>query len=696
MRAARRSLHARPSLAAGERLYVVGRQDGTFPPTGWHLAGEMGGVWAHPFRLARGFALRLAADGGSPRLWRATAYRQERLGARLRGPGPGGVLVERRDHAASDAPVLWVRVRLRAPAERALRLDVRVDVAPHLRMVWPAPEPPTPQEGPSGAEGSAPVRVWSRRGVGGLAATLVGGSGARFRGGPDRGRWRTSVNLAAGACADLHLLLAAGPDGTDAADTLSAWWQGRSAAVRARARAEAAADRAGRVRLGDARTTRALADLGRSSRWLAARVPGVGRGVTAGLADYPWWFGCDGAFIALGLLGAGQPALARDTLEVVAHAGREGSAAWPRIPHEVTTLGEVVHAGNPVETAHWVWAACHYVRLTGDLAFARRHYPAMRAGLASLLATGSLPSGYGIMEIAGLDQRLVDTAAYTWAALRGLAALAADLEREADAAELRGQAERVRQAVESGLWLEPEGVYADWRASAPGAEATHGILAYARRHGGEAAAARVAADLARLGPEPTASRPFGNWVTLAPLAVGLAAPERARRALTALRRSPARLRSGLRLSESVRERPMTISTLVAAAAAARYGDADLALSFLQAVTSASGRVVPRAITEFLPEGGCFLQAWTLYARWVIVHDLLGVRVDAVGRRVRMRPPRPLPVTVAVDALPVGDARLSLRAEGGRAAVHIDRPGWQAERDGGPREALSPGRWQPLS
>lgn len=39
-------LNLKRYVAAGDRAYVVGVQDGTFPPIGWHISGHMGGVWA--------------------------------------------------------------------------------------------------------------------------------------------------------------------------------------------------------------------------------------------------------------------------------------------------------------------------------------------------------------------------------------------------------------------------------------------------------------------------------------------------------------------------------------------------------------------------------------------------------------------------------------------------------------------------
>ncbi len=39
---------ASPFVAAGDRVYLIGHQDGTFPDLGWHVGGEMGGICLHP------------------------------------------------------------------------------------------------------------------------------------------------------------------------------------------------------------------------------------------------------------------------------------------------------------------------------------------------------------------------------------------------------------------------------------------------------------------------------------------------------------------------------------------------------------------------------------------------------------------------------------------------------------------------
>ncbi len=46
---------ASPYITAGNRVYSVGHQNGSFPEIGWHIKDEMGGIWNHPIKLMDGF-----------------------------------------------------------------------------------------------------------------------------------------------------------------------------------------------------------------------------------------------------------------------------------------------------------------------------------------------------------------------------------------------------------------------------------------------------------------------------------------------------------------------------------------------------------------------------------------------------------------------------------------------------------------
>src|SRR3982751_748525 len=59
----------RRSLVVGSRFYAMGAEDGSYPATGFHTRGEMGGFWTPPIKLLDGIWFRV--DGS----WRtATRY----------------------------------------------------------------------------------------------------------------------------------------------------------------------------------------------------------------------------------------------------------------------------------------------------------------------------------------------------------------------------------------------------------------------------------------------------------------------------------------------------------------------------------------------------------------------------------------------------------------------------------------------
>ena len=132
---------------------------------------------------------------------------------------------------------------------------------------------------------------------------------------------------------------------------------------------------------------------------------GSGAGLGAGLPEYPWWFGTDGAYSLHGQIATGDFDLARQTLRLLLSQSNKVNGNG-RIIHEVTTNGVVFNPGNTQETAHFIMTAAKVVRWTGDLAFAREMYPAMKRGIRWLLVDmdenrNLFPGGYGVTEIPG-------------------------------------------------------------------------------------------------------------------------------------------------------------------------------------------------------------------------------------------------------------------------------------------------------
>src|SRR5262245_59654498 len=60
-------------ITAGDRIYLIGTQDGDFPDMGRHVEGEMCGLWLHPIKLSDGFWVKVTDTTTSDTAWLSDA-----------------------------------------------------------------------------------------------------------------------------------------------------------------------------------------------------------------------------------------------------------------------------------------------------------------------------------------------------------------------------------------------------------------------------------------------------------------------------------------------------------------------------------------------------------------------------------------------------------------------------------------------
>jgi hypothetical protein len=86
-------LQDRREVAAGTRAYSIGFEDGRFYANGWHITGEMGGVWTPPLKLVDGVWLGIDGQWVGP----ATRFSSGWGYTRYDLPDTAGLQVERTD-----------------------------------------------------------------------------------------------------------------------------------------------------------------------------------------------------------------------------------------------------------------------------------------------------------------------------------------------------------------------------------------------------------------------------------------------------------------------------------------------------------------------------------------------------------------------------------------------------------------------
>jgi hypothetical protein len=428
----------RRSLFVGDRFWGMGAQDGSYPATGFHTRGEMGGFWTPPIKLLDGIWFK-AGDQWltSSRHTSGWGYQRMDLGTH------DGVRITRTDFAPDGLRAGLVGLRL--DARRPTTVNLAVDAHSELMSSYPWGET-TPSQTDFNLQDSASVTggslVFREQGTPPVAnaephdyAAVVGsrltptGSqlGPGHRGpqgevicpasGPDSppqpercddtaygkgtgGQLRYAVRVPRGG-RTVWFAIAGSDEGLGEAQAE----HGRALAdptrlLRAKVAARRAVSRNTRVSLpGDRLLQRSiewskqnLADSVQESRDLEVRVTNAGKNYPApdgtlprarwygaGFPDYPWLFATDGEYTGFAAVTSGQFDVIKDHLRALREVSLLANGPSGKVVHEVTPEGSVYFGanedeGNTDETAKFPSIVALVWRWTGDDAFRDEMY----------------------------------------------------------------------------------------------------------------------------------------------------------------------------------------------------------------------------------------------------------------------------------------------------------------------------------
>jgi hypothetical protein len=675
-------------VCAGERLKLIGTIDGRFPDFGHHLEKEMGGLWLHPIKLLDGFWLRFKdLDADNVDVWTIADSFENRPEGNIftysTNLGHTPVRITRTQiigeaEAGIKGMELTYRFFNRSTTPRKLELEflARTD----LRPVWYSENAGITDDDDEGAWlGEENIFLAKDRGhewyvaVGSIPApqtTLVGDRAGK---GPENTAGRGvpvsflyAMEVGPGETEELRFIIAGSAESRG--DCLAAyrglcekkdlWAEKEERYKKLLAKS--------RLDIDDTSFQKIYDWVKVNTDWLIFDTGAYGRGLGAGLPEYPWWFGCDNCYALQGVLAMGDFKLAKDTLRLLRDYSEKHNGNG-RILHEITTAGISAHPGNTQETAHFIIMVWLYFQWTGDREFLESSFPALEKSVAWLRAQdeeGDLfPSGYGIIEIPGLNSKMLDTAVYA-AAAYGFFAQACDFLGKAGG-EYGELSQKLTDKINQTMWDDEEGLYCDARTSA------HDVLSrrdaiLGREQGAETGRRMLEGALkkksALMDDEKSGWLLNYAWIINTPMETGIAPQDKARRALERLHGPEFTGPYGMYLSGLFRDQSMTISTGVMAVAQAKYGYADRALELLERMFRAFNLASPGCISEMLPDSGCFVQAWTIYAVMVpIVQYFFGIQPSASENLIRVCPCMPAAwPRASLEKTPVLDGELSVR------------------------------------
>src|SRR5204863_40834 len=119
--------------AAGTGAYVIGAENGTFPPIGWHITGQMGGVWAPPTKLLDGLWFSV----GSHWLADAVKYTTGPGFVRLSFPVTGGLRPTLTEFAPDGQPTVLFGLTLTPVSGKATTASVAADAHSQVAAAYP-------------------------------------------------------------------------------------------------------------------------------------------------------------------------------------------------------------------------------------------------------------------------------------------------------------------------------------------------------------------------------------------------------------------------------------------------------------------------------------------------------------------------------------------------------------------------------
>jgi glycogen debranching enzyme len=445
-----------------------------------------------------------------------------------------------------------------------------------------------------------------------------------------------------------------------------------------------------------------------NTEWLVRDVPEIGRGLGAGMPDYPWWFGVDNEYTLQGAIATGRKELTYQTIDLI-HRLSEKENGNGRIVHEVSTNGYVFNPGNINETPQFASLIWHVYQWTGEREFLEKYYPTVQKGLVWLMEEndedGNLfPDGYGMMEIHGLESEMIDVATYTQAAFADAARMALALGDDEKAQEYRQTAEKLREKINEEFWVEEFNSYADFIGTAGEArELIKAAIVRADTLDKPWAVEELQALQKKIAGYPEDQKQgfvvFHNWVVNTPMEMGIADHDKAIRALdkgsrfvnpfgvfvTGIDRDEsAEMEDGAFAGSKVFSYTgavMTLPTGVQAIAENNYGRPDQALDYLKRMTRSFGFALPGSIYEVSPDYGMMAQAWNLYSYAVpIVTQFFGIRPDAGNHSITISPQMPTDWDEAkIEMVIVGENEIDMayKKENGEVIIEVNQllPDW---------------------
>jgi hypothetical protein len=690
-----------PFVTAGDRVYLVGHQDGSFPDLGWHITGEMGGIWDHPIKLMDGFTASITTRNNTFCVDQAKKFTNYPMANSHRFEWEQEqIAIDRFQFIPDGMEGAIVEYRITNNSSETKEIEFTFTGMVDLRPTWlgertqmiDAEDLIEYDESVSTVLAKDSLNPWYVAFGSTLAASKFSDQSENcvMKNRTGLGKNATLayvISIQPGDDKSIPIYIAGSYTSEDSVlKTLALLKKEGGSKLDQKIARYQQIDAASRLIIPEKEIEKMYSWLKYNTDWLIRDVPEQGRSISAGLPDYPWWFGADMTYSLPGILATGDHELAKNSIQLLYKLSK-GENNNGRIVHEVSTNGVVFNPGNVNEAAQAITMLKVYMDWTGDKELLTQLYPEVKKGISWLLDEmdpdkNGYPNGNGMMEIPGLDTEMIDVVVYTQQALGSAAELARILGDTNAAAEYQKKATELKSKINSEWWSEKDKSYGDFRGSREEAvPILEAALIRADTLHKPWAVEELKETKRNLMKRSAGHEPhviYHNWVVNTPMETGVADFDKGRAALvtTTKYENPFGVYvTGIDRTEEpdsavLKSRKktfsyigavMTLPTGVQAIASARYGTPDQSLGYIKKLYQSFSYALPGSMYEVSPDFGMITQAWNIYGVAVpIINYFFGIQPRAYEQTISISPNLPASWNdVSIERVKIGDNYLNL-------------------------------------
>ena len=650
-------------VVASNKMYAIGNQDGTFTDLGFHVEGEMSGIISQPMKVSKGYTL--TQDGHTLVAHTYGFNNGESVFEYTTSKGK----LEKRVNALDDKKVLRVTFLSEVAQTLTFGLDFK------LVGCWTAEETGF-KEGQTVclASNDQQVLVKQNQGnyFGGLFITQASKINVETNG--DAQAVAVTLELQAGQAVTLYVISNNESEaallelGTQALTEGNVWLEEQQT------RRKNLLSQT-QITTNDKAFDEAFEGLKLNYDMLVQDIDNIGEGYTAGFPDFQWFFGCDTTYGVHGTLAVGQHEMTKQTLRLLKEISWKTNGNG-RVVHEVSPFGMVYGKGNLQETPHFITAVYETYKWTGDREFLEEMFDFCVQGMQwveTKIQPGSVcPKGSGIVEIHGIHGRVLDIAILTIDAYRQLAYMAKEMDREDLIAEYDAKRVALEQEVIEEFYSEEEAFFGDVICTIEEIRTSRDTLVHSIKNT-ETLNTHMAAYFDKVmakeyAPDELIPLVLKNWIAVLPYTQDFVPTAIKEKGLEQMLEPAFYNDYGMKLAcmcddknDPVHDiytvnKSMSINTGYLAEVFARNGQVDRGYDLLKKLVDTMHVGMPLAISEILPNDGCFMQFWSGYGiHHVFIRDVLGIHVDAPNRKIVIQPNLPKTLeNIQIDNLRVGE------------------------------------------